>query len=374
MGYQYHLLVIDDEKEVRNIYRNFFSKSKRGFQVDVAENGKIGLNKLMNHDYDVALIDLRMPELDGMEVIREIRQAKRRTKLVVRTGYGERDELKDAILEHRVDYWFDKGEYDITEVFKKTKELAESAVSTVVFVTALDVECKAVIKAIGESEPVPCGGTVYRIGEYVTPNKLRWRVVVAEVGKGQENAGIETEKMLSFFRPTYAFFIGVAGGRKGKGVQLGDVIAADTVRGYERGKEEDEGFKPTGDIEHSSSWLLDWAKTIPKDDHWFGVKKGKIPAVFVGPIASGNRVIKSTRTPVYQLIDQQHSDVVAVEMEGIGFLKAVRKQHSTSGIVIRGISDLIENKSEENDKIWQPIAAENATTFAFAILDKLREY
>lgn len=372
MGYQYHLLVIDDEKDVLDTYKNFFRK--RGFRVDVAEDGEIGLNKLMSCDYDVALVDLRMSKLGGMEVIREVREAKRRTKLVVRTGHGEREEVKNAGFELHVDYWFDKGGHNITGVFDKVKELAESAVSTVVFVTALDVECKAVIKAMGASEPVPCGGTVYRIGEYVTPNKLRWRVVVAEVGKGQENAGIETEKVLSFFRPIYAFFIGVAGGRKGKGVQLGDVIAADTVRGYERGKEEDEGFKPTGDIEHSSSWLLDWAKAVSKDDHWFGVKKGKIPAVFVGPIASGNRVIKSTRTPVYQLIDQQHSDVVAVEMEGIGFLKAVRKQHSTRGIIIRGISDLIENKSEENDKIWQPIAAENATTFAFAILDRLREY
>ena len=78
-----------------------------------------------------------------------------------------------------------------------------------------------------------------------------------------------------------------------------------------------------------------------------------------------------TSSQTYKLIRKHYSDALAVEMEGHGFLLGVRMNHGTQGIVVRGISDLVDGKDEENDDKWQPVAARRAAAFAFQLLAKL---
>jgi len=243
--------------------------------------------------------------------------------------------------------------------------------NTIVFLTALPPEYEAVIAYLPQRrKEVKSDNTIYEIGEYVTP-KARWQVVVSKLtASGNYQAARETEWAISHFAPTYMFFVGVAGGIKD--VQLGDVVVSSVVRGYEGGKIMDGGWKPRSLVEHPSHALLQLAQNIASETQW--LKKlfsppQSAPKAWVCPIASGEKVVNS-RAFLAQL-QETCSDAVAVEMEALGFLGTFRAKSQVQGIVIRGISDLVVDKSQTDATGWQPIAARHAAAFAFAMLDKL---
>jgi nucleoside phosphorylase len=69
-----------------------------------------------------------------------------------------------------------------------------------------------------------------------------------------------------------------------------------------------------------------------------------------------------------KFLSSQYSDALAVEKEGHGFLTAVRANPGVEALIVRGISDLIEHKSQTDAEGWQEIAARNASAFAFEVL------
>lgn len=187
-----------------------------------------------------------------------------------------------------------------------------------------------------------------------------------EAGAGNSRAAEETSRAISFWKPDYVFFVGVAGGIKD--VSLGDVVASTKVIGYEMGKADDE-FKPRPDVFQSSYKLEQLAKYVKRENKWVN-ELPSMPNSFVAPIAAGEKVVSSTRTETYAHIKKYVSDALAVEMEGAGFLLAVRA-HSLEGIVIRGISDLLEHKEDADQSGSQPIAAKNAAAFSFQMVRQL---
>jgi len=285
-------------------------------------------------------------------------------------------------------------------------EVIDMTQPTVVFVTALPVETKSVLVHL---EPRIERTILHHEGfNYPVRKYGMWDIVVVEAGKGNPSAGVETTRALDLFKPKYAFFVGVAGGIKDVG--LGDVVIADVVKGYETGKDEKNSrvwniftprrvvFKPRGEVGQSAAPLVHSATQMVNSNQWCGKIKhsdenqnhgrwdwvtkfmlGKnaeheekqYPSACVCTIVAGEKVVATLDSNTYQLIKEHYSEAVAIDMEAIGFLKATHANHSVKSIVIRGISDLLHNKSPHNDKRWQRIAAGNATAFAFAMLDEL---
>jgi two-component system, sensor histidine kinase and response regulator len=97
------VLVVDDEKEIRS----FLSKALRrlgGFQVELAESGEEALRKLEKEPFNLVLTDLKMPEMDGLQLIAEIAKSKPETLTIMMTGHGTIDSALEAMKLGASDY------------------------------------------------------------------------------------------------------------------------------------------------------------------------------------------------------------------------------------------------------------------------------
>ncbi|HLR65083.1 MAG TPA: response regulator transcription factor, partial [Pseudogracilibacillus sp.] len=80
------ILVVDDEDRIRRLLRMYLERDD--FEVEEAENGADALELALNNDYDAILLDLMMPEMDGIEVCERLRQEKN-TPIIMLTAKGE---------------------------------------------------------------------------------------------------------------------------------------------------------------------------------------------------------------------------------------------------------------------------------------------
>ncbi len=80
------VLIVDDEKNILST----LSRALRveDFDVDVAGNAKMGLEKAQQKAYDVLLLDVMLPDLDGIEVLRQLREQKNDVPVIVMSGHG----------------------------------------------------------------------------------------------------------------------------------------------------------------------------------------------------------------------------------------------------------------------------------------------
>ena len=94
------ILTIDDERHIRESFRNYLED--HDFIVITAENGRVGLELFEQHHPDLVLVDLRMPEVDGLQVLQQIHTAAPDTPLIVISGTGV---ITDAVEALRLGAW-----------------------------------------------------------------------------------------------------------------------------------------------------------------------------------------------------------------------------------------------------------------------------
>ena len=107
------ILVVDDEPKMRTLL--FEALTRQGHAVDLAENGTEALEKFKAHPFDLVLTDIRMPGLDGMELLREINKLSPQTPVVVVTGYGTVDNAVEAMRSGAFDYVLKPFSVDLIE-------------------------------------------------------------------------------------------------------------------------------------------------------------------------------------------------------------------------------------------------------------------
>lgn len=124
MTHRYNLLVIDDEQDFLDAIKSYFEK--REFAVTTALSGEEGLEKLHQQQFDVALIDLCMPQMSGLELIQKINEELIPVSIAIITGHGRQEDAIAALnMGGIVHAWFTKGGYDMADLYQRVKELAQ---------------------------------------------------------------------------------------------------------------------------------------------------------------------------------------------------------------------------------------------------------
>ena len=96
------ILIVDDESEMRVALETTLKREK--FQLTCAEDGKKALDTLEDEDFDLVLTDVRMPKLNGLELLRAVKEKSPKTQVVVMTAYGTIDNAVAAMKEGAFDY------------------------------------------------------------------------------------------------------------------------------------------------------------------------------------------------------------------------------------------------------------------------------
>ena len=96
------ILVIDDEKNIRLMLTQALADEET--QIDTAVNGEEALEKFGEATYDLVLLDLRMPGIDGMEVLREMNKRNAKLPIILLTAHGTVENAVEAMRSGAVNY------------------------------------------------------------------------------------------------------------------------------------------------------------------------------------------------------------------------------------------------------------------------------
>ena len=95
------ILVIDDDSAIRNSFKLTFEDTD--VEVQLAENGNDGIKKIMRNNYNIVFLDLKMPGLNGVQVLKEIKKIRPKLLVYIITAFHKeyfielQDALKDGI-------------------------------------------------------------------------------------------------------------------------------------------------------------------------------------------------------------------------------------------------------------------------------------
>lgn len=96
------ILIIDDERSIRRALKEILEFEE--FEVHEAENGKEGMDKINSANYDIIFCDIKMPQMDGMEVLEEIHKLKIEVPVIMISGHGNIDTAVEAIKKGAFDF------------------------------------------------------------------------------------------------------------------------------------------------------------------------------------------------------------------------------------------------------------------------------
>ncbi|MFI2859177.1 response regulator [Paenibacillus sp. JSM ZJ436] len=91
---KHKVLIVDDQNGIRILLMEVFSSE--GYETFQAANGRIALDIVKSQVPDLVLLDMKIPGMDGLEILKHIKQMNPEIKVIMMTAYGELDMIKEA--------------------------------------------------------------------------------------------------------------------------------------------------------------------------------------------------------------------------------------------------------------------------------------
>lgn len=98
------ILIIEDESAIRRVLKKIISEENSSYEVDEAEDGLEGIEMIRNNDYDLVLCDIKMPKMDGVEVLEKTQQLKPEVPILMISGHGDLDTAVQTMRMGAFDY------------------------------------------------------------------------------------------------------------------------------------------------------------------------------------------------------------------------------------------------------------------------------
>lgn len=98
------ILIIEDEAAIRRVLTKIISEENEAYRVEGAEDGLLGIEMIKNNDYDLVLCDIKMPKMDGVEVLEKAKKIKPEIPFVMISGHGDIDTAVNTMRLGAFDY------------------------------------------------------------------------------------------------------------------------------------------------------------------------------------------------------------------------------------------------------------------------------
>lgn len=98
------ILIIEDEGAIRRVLKKIISEENDSYKVEEAEDGLVGIEMISKSDFDLVLCDIKMPKMDGIEVLEKIKKLKPEIPIVMISGHGDLDTAVNTMRLGAFDY------------------------------------------------------------------------------------------------------------------------------------------------------------------------------------------------------------------------------------------------------------------------------
>jgi len=173
------ILLIEDEAAIRRVLKKIITEENDNYEVDEAEDGLIGVDRITKFDYDLILCDIKMPKMDGVEVLEKVKRLKPEIPIIMLSGHGDLDTAVNTMRLGAFDYISKPP--DLNRLLNTVRNALDRK-ELVVENKILKKKVSKKYEMIGESEPIK---QIKNIIEKVAPTDARV-LIIGENGTGKE--------------------------------------------------------------------------------------------------------------------------------------------------------------------------------------------
>ncbi|MEH6764441.1 sigma-54-dependent transcriptional regulator [Aequorivita antarctica] len=175
----YRILIIEDEAAIRRVLMKILSEENQGYEVFEAEDGLAGMEIIKKEDFDLVLCDIKMPKMDGVEVLEAVKKIKPEIPMVMISGHGDLETAVNTMKMGAFDYISKPP--DLNRLLN-TVRIALDRKELVVENTRLKKKVSKNYEMVGESQEI---GLIKDMIEKVAPTEARV-LITGPNGTGKE--------------------------------------------------------------------------------------------------------------------------------------------------------------------------------------------